>query len=377
MKSSGTKNIRVLHVINGEHYSGGERVQDILGLTLPGYGYDVGYACLKPDLFPKVYRSKSSPIHPLPMRHRADITPLKTLREVIRSEGYKIIHSHMPRTAPLSKLASALEGIPMIHHIHCPTLFDSPNPIKNLISATLERVSLIGVSKIIPCSEGMKHYARSIGIGDKRISVVLNGIPQTGPLEHRQEPENEWVFGIVALFRPRKGLEYLLNAMKILKSKDFNFKLRAIGDFMTEEYRAEINALVKQLGLEGSVDWVGFQKDIPTELKKLDFFVLPSTGGEGLPIAILEAMAAGLPVITTEIAGSKEVIRDGLDGYLCKPGNSESLAVCLEKMMSNPKSWSTLRSNAHRRQQEHFSDISMASGVARVYDTVLQDARKH
>ena len=371
MSETNFKKIRVLHVINGEHYSGGERVQDILGQTLPNYGYDVGFACLKPDLFPKVYRSKSSPIYSLPMKHRADITPLKHLRKIIRQERYKLIHSHMPRTAPLARIASALENIPMVHHIHCPTLYDSPYPIKNLISATLERVSLIRIPKIIPCSEGMKQYARSVGISEKRISVVLNGIPQMGPLINRSDPTNEWLFGTVALFRPRKGLEYLLKAMQTLKSRGCRFRLRAIGDFMDEEYRREINQLVQRLSITDLIDWVGFKNDVPCELKKLDFFVLPSTGGEGLPIAILEAMAAGLPVITTEIAGSKEVVRDGMEGYLCKPESVESLAICLERMMSSTRNWNTLRINAYERQRNQFSDQSMAAGIARVYQEVL------
>lgn len=373
MNSSNTHNTRILHVINGEHYSGGERVQDILGFTLPEYGYEVGFACLKPELFPKVYRSKSSPIYPLPMRYRGDMTPVKLLRDVIRSEGYKLVHSHMPRTAPLSRLAAKMENIPMVHHIHCPTLYDSPNPIKNVVTATIERISLIGIDRVIPCSEGMKQYAKSVGISNKNITVVLNGIPSFGPLMDRAEPNNEWIFGIVALFRPRKGLEYLLKAMERLKSRNLPFRLRAIGDFMTEEYRGEILQLVKRLGLEDSIDWVGFKQDIPAELKQLDFFVLPSIGGEGLPIAILEAMAAGLPVITTEIAGSKEVIRDGVDGYLCQPSNIDSLAASLEKIMCNPKNWSNLRNNAHQRQREHFSDHSMTAAVAQIYDEILQN----
>lgn len=363
--------VRVLHVINGEHYSGGERVQDILGQTLPSYGYDVGFACLKPDLFPKVYRSKTCPIYSLPMKHRADFSPLQQLRKVIREQGYKLIHSHMPRTAPLSRLASFLENVPMVHHIHCPTLYDSPYPIKNLISATLERLSLICIARIIPCSEGMKLYARSVGISENRISVVLNGIPQLGPLEDRPDPTNEWVFGIAALFRPRKGLEYLLKAMENLKNKGYRFRFRAIGDFMSEEYHREIDQLVQQLGIMELIDWIGFKEDVPRELKKLDFFVLPSTGGEGLPIAILEGMAAGLPIITTEIAGSKEVIRDGLDGYLCQPESVESLTVCFEKMMSSTDNWKVLRKNAYRRQKDHFSDHSMTAGVARVYQSIL------
>jgi len=364
-------NIRVLHIINGEHYSGGERVQDILGLTLPEYGYDVGFACLVPDLFPKVYRAKNSPIYALPMKHRADMSPLNSLREIIRSERYQLLHSHMPRTAPIARLASLLERIPMVHHIHCPTLFDSPHLFKNFISASLERISLIGASAIIPCSQGMKQYAKSIGINDKRISVVLNGIPLLNDSKEIRHPKEEWIFGMVALFRPRKGLEFLLNAIKSLKDKGHHFKFRAIGDFMSEDYRNQILNLVDQLDIADVIQWVGFTDDVPKELRKLDFFVLPSTGGEGLPIAILEAMATKLPVITTKIPGSQEVIRHGIDGYLCHPENNASLSKYLEKMITDHDSWQLMSMNAYNRQREYFSDKSMASGVAHIYDKIL------
>ncbi len=372
MESNHHLNIKVLHIINGEHYSGGERVQDILGLTLPDYGYDVGFICLKPDLFPQVYRSKTSPIYELPMKHRADIGgPLKALRNIIRSENYKLLHSHMPRTAPVARLASILENVPLVHHIHCPTLFDSPNLVKNIASATLERISLIGASMIIPCSEGMKSYARSVRISEKKLCVVLNGIPQLGPLINRSHSGELWTFGMVALYRPRKGLEYLLSALKTLKEKNFRFKFKAIGDFMSEDYRTEILDLVRQLKIEDLIDWVGFKKDIPQELMKLDFFVLPSIGGEGLPIAILEAMAAGMPIITTSIPGNREVIRHGIDGYLCAPKNADSLAENMAKIMGDVDNWKIMRSNAYHRQKEHFSDQSMASGIANIYSNIL------
>jgi len=364
-------NIRVLHIINGEHYSGGERVQDILGLTLPEYGYDVGFACLVPDLFPKVYRAKNCPIYALPMKHRADISPLNSLREIIRSEKYQLLHSHMPRTAPIARLASLLEHIPVVHHIHCPTLFDSPHLFKNFISATLERISLIGTSTIIPCSQGMKQYAKSIGINEKRISVVLNGIPSLNDFKEIRPPKDEWIFGMVALYRPRKGLEFLLNAIKSLKDKGHHFKFSAIGDFMSEDYRNQILNLVDQLDIAETIQWVGFTDNVAQELRKLDFFVLPSTGGEGLPIAILEAMATKLPVITTRIPGSEEVVRHGIDGYLCHPENSASLSKYLEKMITDKDSWQLMSMNAYKRQREYFSDKSMASGVAQIYDKIL------
>lgn len=365
------ENRKALHIINGEHYSGGERVQDILGFTLPKYGYDVGFVCLKPGIFSEVYQATSSPIYSVPMTAKADFSPYKEVSDIIVSEGYDIIHSHMPRTAPISRLASIKTKVPMVHHIHCPTLFDSKHYLNNLVTATLERVSLIGAKKVIPCSEGMGQYARRIGIGAGRIRVVLNGIPEIGPDRSKTGPSEEWVFGIVALFRPRKGLEYLFEAMQTLKVEGLSFKLRAIGGFFSEEYKQEIVALVDRLGLVDRVEWVDFTTDIAGELRKLDSFVLPSTQGEGLPIAILEAMSAGLPVVTTDIAGNREVVRDGVDGFMCEPEDSASLAESMGKLIRQPEGWLKFSENAYERQRTHFSEDSMSMGIAKVYDEIL------
>ncbi len=364
-------NRKILHVINGEHYSGGERVQDILAMTLPAFGYDVGFVCLKPDMFPDVYQSKDSPIYSFPMKHKADFSVYKQVQKVIDEEGYEIVHSHMPRTLPVARLACFFTGMPLVHHLHSPTLFEGPSLANNIISGCLERVSLIGARMIVPCSEGLGRYARQILLSKARTRVVLNGIPAIGPKIDRTPEPGKWVFGMVALFRPRKGIEYLLKAMRILKDDGFEFKLRAIGGFFSQEYEQEVLSLVAELGISDSIDWIGFTKDVATELASLDFFVLPSTHGEGLPIAILEAMSIGLPVITTRIDGNIEVIRDGMDGFLCEPEDAESMAASMKKLMGTPDGWQALSSNAFNRQQKYFSDDSMSGAVAKIYDEIL------
>lgn len=372
MNVSQTKNIRVLHIINGQHYSGGERIQDILGHSLPEFGFDVGFACVKPDLFPRVYTARSSPIHCVPMRHLADFGVLNTLVNIVKKGGYRLIHTHIARTALVGGIVSAIAKIPMVHHIHGETLYESPNRLKCLGAAIIERVGLIACDRAIACSEGMKQYGSRIGLRDEIISVVPNGIPQYGPLEKRPLPANEWVFGMTALFRPRKGTEFLLEAIRMLHDRGkLKIRFRGIGDFISQEYQVHIKRLVSDLRIAESVEWVPFTKNVHGELGKLDCFVLPSEYGEGLPIAILEAMASGLPVITTRIPGNKEVIRDGIDGYLCEPADARSLVQCIEKVTRSGEEWQTLRRNAHTRQREIFSDRAMSSAVAQIYREVL------
>jgi glycosyltransferase involved in cell wall biosynthesis len=89
-------------------------------------------------------------------------------------------------------------------------------------------------------------------------------------------------------------------------------------------------------------------------------------------MVILEAMAAGVPVVATRVEGVPEAIRDGIDGLIARPNDAQSLADTIARVIHGEADWSTLRTSAHRRQAECFSDRSMAEGVSRVYGTVLQ-----
>ena len=104
----------------------------------------------------------------------------------------------------------------------------------------------------------------------------------------------------------------------------------------------------------------------------MDLLVLPSLFGEGLPMVVLEAMAAGVPVIASRVEGIPEAIRDGQDGLICPPGDPRELAAAIGRFVAREVDWQQVRATAHRRQAERFSDRSMAQGVADVYRRVLQ-----
>ena len=148
-------------------------------------------------------------------------------------------------------------------------------------------------------------------------------------------------------------------------------QLRAVGAFESPEYEAEIIRRTQELGLSDQVVWTGFQRDVDAQLQKMDLFVLPSLFGEGLPMVVLEAMAVGVPVIATDVAGTPEAIRNGQDGLIVPPGNAERLAGAIAGVVRGEYDWLGLRTSAMIRQAQLFSDSSMASGVARVYREVL------
>jgi len=112
-------------------------------------------------------------------------------------------------------------------------------------------------------------------------------------------------------------------------------------------------------------------RDVTEELRQMDLLVLPSLFGEGLPMVVLEAMAAGVPVVATRVAGIPEAIRHGRDGVLAAPGNAEELARAIADVIGGHYDWSALRKSAFARHAQHFSDRAMAAGVAAVYRELL------
>lgn len=365
--------VRVLHIVNGEHYAGAERVQDLLALTLPGLGYEVGFACLKHGQFAGQRKSQQTSLFQVPMTSRFDVPAAKRIAAILRQENFQLIHTHTARSAMIGRLAAHLTKTPMVHHVHSPTSHDTTHRWRNRVNAWVERGSLMGVPQLIAVSESLGRHLRGQGYAAERVTVVHNGVPGPDRLFDRAPPlpRGMWTLGMVALFRPRKGVESLLTALALLRAGGRNVRLRAIGQFESREYEAEIHARVSRLQLHDAVEWTGFTSDVPAELAQLDALVLPSLFGEGLPMVVLEAMAHGVPIVATAVEGVPEAIRNGQDGLLARPGDAEDLARVVASLTDGLADWQSLRTNAFARQQAHFSDHAMASAVAQVYAQVL------
>jgi glycosyltransferase involved in cell wall biosynthesis len=363
--------VRVLHVINGEHYSGAERVQDLLGAGLPGLGFDVGFACVKPGQFPGMRQTCDVPLYEVPMRGRFDPRPVARLVQIVRREGYRILHAHTPRTALVAGIVSLLTATPLVYHVHSPASRDSTHRWRNRLNALLERACLAWASALIAVSESLGRHTRRQGFPTDRVIVVPNGVASRTPRGDRSAGCKEWTLGTVALFRPRKGTEVLLESLARLRAQNLPVRLLAVGGFETRRYERHIKDRVAELGLTDVVEWTGFTRDVDRELARMDVFVLPSLFGEGLPMVALEAMAAGVPVVASRVEGIPETIRDGRDGLLTEPGDPEDLARAIGRVVRGEADWQSLRQSALARHAEHFSDRSMAAGVAEVYRRVL------
>jgi len=448
--------IRVLHVINGEHYAGAERVQDLLALHLPDSGFEVGFAVLKPGAFLSRRRCRQVPVWELRMRHRLDIRPAWRLAWLIRRGGYRLLHAHTPRSLLIGRLAAWLAGVPLVYHVHSPAWADSTRWFFNWANAVLERLLLRRADRIICVSQALADQMHRQGLQTAKITVVPNGTPQptalwkpgvcfqtplvrkeallsegsspgTGGLtrpeaasgrdaigldqfggtvgmrrgasgasercwrsatetDHRTVRMKEgisgaseragldrdgWTLGTVALFRPRKGIEVLLEALALLAERGVPVRLRAVGPFETDFYQAAVQQKAAQLGVADRVQWTGPVENVEAELLQMDIFVLPSLFGEGLPMVLLEAMAVGMPIVASRIPGLEEVIRPGQEGLLVEPGSPHALAQAIAHLMSHPEEAIRLAQQARLRHQQCYSAQAMAAGVGQVYRHLL------
>lgn len=386
--------VRVLHVINGEDYAGAERVQDTLALRLPEYGYEVGFACLKPGRFAPARRSQRSAVYDTPMRTKFDLAPVRRLAAVMQEGGYQIVHTHTPRTALIGAAVARRARVPLVHHVHCQTAVEiGSRRWQDLLNLLLERFVTYRAARVVAVSPSLHRYLLRRGYAKRQLRLVANGVaarqaPENGDEGFTSDPSvgcftqkvaafadaavgRPPTVGMVALFRPRKGLEVLLRSLALLRDQHGETRLRAVGRFQSPEYERDVKQLARELKLEGLIEWTGFRANVAAELAKLDVLVLPSLVSEAMPMSLLEAMAAGVPVIGTRVDGITDLIDDRIDGLLVAPGDAVALADAIRQVVDGEVDVARLRHNAQSKQCEQYSDRSMAAGVAEIYDEVL------
>lgn len=368
--------VRVLHLINGEHYSGAERVQDLLALRLPESGFEVSFVCLKPGIFPAQRKATRCPLYEVPMKGRFDRKATGAVADIVGKGDFALLHAHTPRSLLVgSRVARAMRK-PLIYHVHSPAGRDSTRWLGNRINTWVELWASRSVNHFICVSGSIHRYMQELGHSELKLTTVPNGVAVVTDLPARNEPRGTWTIGTTALFRQRKGIEVLLNALALLRKSGADARLLAVGPFETKEYENTIMNLARALEIEPFIEWTGYTNDVNSHFRRMDLFVLPSLFGEGLPMVILEAMTNGVPVVAANVEGIPQAIRDGIDGLVFEPGNSGELAASILRFMKGQVDWKQIRESARQRQRESFSDVSMAKGVARVYEQVLADSAR-
>jgi len=179
--------------------------------------------------------------------------------------------------------------------------------------------------------------------------------------------ENEYIVGYVGRLSEEKGLQYLIEAGLLLKGQGEAFKILIIGD---GSKRKELEDLAKGKGLENEIIFTGFQNDVEKWLPALDVFVLPSLT-EGTPMALLEAMSAGIPPIASAVGGIPKVVEDGVNGFLVAPGDFRMISEKVMALKKNPDHRKRMASESVKLIKNRFGLHEWSRQIEAQYDILL------
>lgn len=233
------------------------------------------------------------------------------------------------------------------------------------------KLTVSNANKVLVLTQDMKDNLKSIYNGD--IVVIPNGIDlnlfnNLSKHETLEVTTKSIIF--IGRLLPIKGLEYLLRAMEIIHHQNNNILLILVGDGTQRKF---LEGMIKELLLEKVVIFKGTiqNTEVPHQLSQADVFVLPSLS-EGFPNVILEAMAAGLPIVATNVGGLAEIIKDKENGYLVEPKNPEQLAQKLLLILENPEIQKNM-SYMNIQKAKEYSWESVACDLETIYSNTLRD----
>lgn len=365
---------RVLHLITSFEIGGTERQAVELLKRLDGKRYDVRLAVLRNDgpfyseietRFPEV------PEFPLTSFYDANaVRQLVRLRRLMRREKIDILHAHDFYSSFIGAAAARLCGVRVIASQRHLKLSD--RRAHKWGTRLIHRLA----NRILVNSEAIReHIVTNEGARPAKIVVVKNGVvPITSSATNRVELCREvgvdtgvTLVGIVARLQTVKGHRFFIEAAaEVLRRRtDAHFVL--VGD---GPLRTEIANQAAEFGIADSVHFLGDRADVSRLVSAFDLLVLASLH-EGLPNAVMEAMAAGVPVVATAVGGTKELISDGETGYLAPSANSPALAERIVFALSDEAHREEIISAARRKITSAFGIERMVESVEALYDEVM------
>ncbi len=299
---------------------------------------------------------------------------LKVLWSIAKRERFDLIHTNGYFADIIAVPVARILGMPTISTCHGFISNDTKLGIYN----SLDRTALRFAHKIIAVSKDIKELLVKVGIKDSIVEVIQNSVAiENDPMilsRSRKQirsilnlEENEFVLGYVGRLSEEKGIRFLIEAMLLLNEADVPARLLLIGD---GPQRLQLERLTEEKSLKKQVIFAGFQSQIEKWLPALDVFVLPSLT-EGTPMAMLEAMAQGLPVIASSVGGIPSIIRSGHNGILIQSANAKETAQAICDLRGNQVLRVNLGSEAKKTVQEKFNVADWARKIEAVYLNLL------
>ena len=297
-----------------------------------------------------------------------DLDVLERLLETVETHEIDVIHAHEFYMSTIGALVSVVTGIPLVVTVHGKSYY--PDKLRRRVAC---RMVAAGAATVVAVSQDLRSFfCRTTGTSLDRVRVIYNGIDLRDS-RHRLRnvelldsvgiPRQAQIVGTVGSLYPVKGHLDLIRAARTIVMQRPTTHVVILGrgtlyDALTAEAEA--------LGIRDRIHLLGYRQDVKEWLGAMDVFTMPSLS-EGLPLSLLEAMAAGLPPVVTEVGGMPEVVRDRETGFIVPPRNVESLANRISLLLGNPALATRMGVAARDRIVDRFTLDQMVAAYRDVY----------
>jgi glycosyltransferase involved in cell wall biosynthesis len=296
------------------------------------------------------------------------------ITEFLRAHPADVFHCHVGTGCEDwdgVRLARAAGSPAVVQTQHLPFLVTHPRKRRAYHHAIEE------VDRLIAVSEGLRRTYEGIGVPPELFVTVPNGVARQDDRTSRAEARRALGLGpdqpvvlTVGRLTHMKGQWHLIDAVPGLAARFPGLAVVLLGD---GPLRDSLQERAARAGVAGNVVFCGHRPDARQLLAAADVFVLPSRH-EGMPLAALEAMEAGLPVVATRVIGSAEVVDDGVTGALVRPGDPTALGAAVARLLAAPVLRRRQGAAGRRRYEDFFTRERMAVETAEVYESVLAEA---
>jgi sugar transferase (PEP-CTERM/EpsH1 system associated) len=310
-----------------------------------------------------------------------------SLARVLRRLRVDVVHANNWSTLLESMVGARLAGVRSVVHTQHGLHFETgasqhgPNRRFRLVAQRLIAKWLHHIVAVSP--EVRQTLLDEWQVPEEKVSVILNGIPlESQPLARAERDarrqqlgfgHTDFVVGTMGFFRPVKDFPTLVQAMARVSANAPQARLAFIGD---GPGRSDLEKLVRSLGLDHIVRFLGWRTDAASILPCLDAFALSSLS-EGISLALLEAMAAGLPIVATHVGGNPLVVEEGVTGWLVPPQAADVTADAILALLRDPATRCAMGRSGRDRAKTRFSVDRMARDYERVYMAAHQHVELH
>jgi glycosyltransferase involved in cell wall biosynthesis len=344
---------RVLHVLQPDDGGVVKHVAQLAG-ALHRRGWDVEIACSRRAA--PALEVTGAPIHVLPFRRapgRGDARTAWALRRLDARRGYDLVHAHSSKAGAIAR-AVLPDRRRIVYTPHCFAFASDMGRGRHLYHA-VEQALIPATGALIACSDWERGIAAKL-VG-ARPHVIRNGVPPCAPAEPHPAlaAAPKPVVGFLARLDPQKDPLALVRAAGAVDGT-----VAIVGNGSLD---AEVRAASHVLHLP-------FDGPVERYLHGFDLYVLPSRW-ESLPIAVLEAMACGLPVLATDVGGTAEAVRDGVTGALVPPGDDAALAAALRRLTADPDALRAMGEAGRARAAREFGLERMTRETEALYRELL------